>query len=288
MPTPIINIDKEGVYKHMKKPKFYKTYGNKFRFDNDFDEFEPNPFDDESGDYNLADFVRGPAMDRGMKNVSRSYRSPRSGVYMSRYDDLVRDIEDIERLYLAPDQSFDKDMTLDYDGLDYEYDGDDPLYITTRDNSYYKNEFNDEDDIFDIDLDPETEFMRSLEAEEDFEDDEFEEFEDDEFDEFDGDDDSEFSDDDLEDPDETRYEGVVRSVKGAYLVSKEEQPDETFKEIWMYNKQHRFEDEANIKNAILAGTDIDPTKNVSEDGTQEAVLQTVGNVNFLTILGLPN
>jgi len=265
-----------------KPPHFYSVYGRKFRYDKDFDEFEPNPFDEEGKDYSLADFVRGPAMDRGLDNTSRSYRGPHSGVYQSRYDDLVRDIEDLERLYIPTDQSFDKDMTLDYDGVDYQYE-DDPEYITTRDDSYYRNEFNDDYDVYDIELDPAEEFMRSLEAEDEFEDDEYEDF-DDPDDEFA---DEEFGDD-YEESDEPKYDGVVRAVKGAYLVSKKQQPDETYTEVWMYNTQKKFESEANIRNAILAGTDIEPTQNVSEDGTQEAVIKSVGNVQFLTITGLPN
>jgi len=107
--------------------------------------------------------------------------------------------------------------------------------------------------------------------------------------EFDDEDMDAVEDDEYEEDEEsTRYDGVVRAVKGAYLVSKKQQPDETFTEVWMYNTGKKYEVEANIRKSILAGTDIDPMSNYSEDKSQEAVLRSVGNVQYLTLVGLPD
>ena len=101
-------------------------------------------------------------------------------------------------------------------------------------------------------------------------------------------DNDEFDDLDPDTEEAPRYDGIVRAIKGTYLVSKKEQPDETYTEVWVYNVGDEFEDEANIRKSILSATDIDPTKNFSEDGSQEAVMKTVGNVQFLTLSGLPD
>lgn len=266
---------------------------------------EVNPFRKKSSD--LASMVRNdPSLDK----VSRTNVGQHSGVYGSRYDDIVRYADDTD----------DTDAFDDYDDIEY---------IDTTDPNYKRNEFNDELDILDIDMDAGVEFMAALRAstidDEDFDD--FDDIEDDDSEqvkvfaeyepdeEFDDEDDEEFPEDEFDrllnsgqddagvgmedepqsddEPEEleepaSKYEGIVRAVKGAYLVSKKQQPDETYTEVWMYNVGKKFDDEANIRKSILSYTDIDPARNFSEDGSQEAVLTTVGNVQFLTVTGLPD
>jgi len=264
---------------------------------------EVNPFNKTSG--NLASRVRN---NPHLNKVSRTNVGQYSGVFGSRYDDMVRNL--------------DNDIDGDFD----EWDELEQIYTT--DPNYKRNEFNDELDILDIDMDAGDEFMAALRAS-NIDNDEFDDFEDDddgehvkvfaeyEPDEDDGDeDDDEFPDDDFdrllnsgqddagagmedepqpddEEPDdeeesESKYDGIVRAVKGAYLVSKKQQPDETYTEVWMYNVGKKFDDEANIRKSILSYTDIDPARNFSEDGSQEAIIKTVGNVQFITVTGLPD
>ena len=273
---------------------------------------ERNPFSRQSKD--LAARVRN---DPHLDKTSRALVGYDSGVFGSQYDDMVRDIDDLDI----------------YDD-EYEYDDDDDrVYIDTTDPNYKRNEFDDELDALDIDMDVGKEFMAMIRAKDDeFDDEEFDDEDDDQplFAEYDPDEDEEDDEDDLSDEEfdrllnsskdddseldlddedeldsdeeysddeedfdseeetESKYEGVVRAVKGAYLVSKKRQPDETFTEVWMYNVGQKYDDEANIRKSILSYTDIDPAKNFSEDGSQEVNLKTVGNVQFLTITGLPD
>ena len=46
--------------------------------------------------------------------------------------------------------------------------------------------------------------------------------------------------------------------------------------------------EVKTRRAILAGTDIPPQSVSSEDGTQEVETTTIGNAQFLRVVGLPN
>ena len=225
---------------------------------------ERNPFDDTSMD----DFVRDRGSRQGLDKVSRSFRGPNNGVNGSRYDNIVRKDE------LNSDSIGNSNSRRGYDDYvpDYADDGDN-LYLSTKKSPYKRNEFNEPEDIDDIDVEAGWAFMRSLsDMHDDMPDEDSEGGDDSEGGNFDG----------------TRYDGVVRSIKGAYLVSKDKQPDATYKEVWVYNVGDQFNDESNIRSNILAGTDIDPTKNFSEDGSQESHISTVGNVQFLTITGLPD
>lgn len=258
---------------------------NKKEVESFYERAELNPFSRKRrvvdlDDEDMDDIVRDRAGNRGLDKVSRSFSGYHAGVYGSRYDNMVRDIDDLDDAFR-------------FDQFDYEDDDDDDkLYVSTNDKSYRRNEFNQDQDIYDIELDVGDAFMRSIEdADEDpfdeFSDEDEEDFSDEEFSDEEEDDEFDDLDPDMEDGD-GRYEGVIRAVKGAYLVSKIQQPDETYTEIWIYNVGKKFEDEADIRKAILAATDIDPTKNFSEDGSQEAVIKTVGNVQFMTVVGLPD
>lgn len=93
-------------------------------------------------------------------------------------------------------------------------------------------------------------------------------------------------DDEDENEDENNYEGLVRNVKGAYLVYKRENIDGTYDEMWVYNIDD-VKKATLIRREILAGTDIDPKTLRSPDGEQTAKIDTVGNAQFLIISGLP-
>lgn len=84
------------------------------------------------------------------------------------------------------------------------------------------------------------------------------------------------------------FQGVIRTVKGANLVYKRQNPDGTFTELWIQNIGKDMKRESEIRRAILAGTDIPPTKETSDDGSQTSELTTMGNVQFLKIDGLPS
>ena len=219
-----------------------------------------NPFDKDGMD----DFVRNRGARQGLDKVSRAHTGPDSGVNASRYDDMVRDFDDLD--YDDVGNAAVRSSNFDYrDEFD---DDEDDLFLNTKDRSYKQNEFDQERDIDDFEADAGWEFMRDLADMHE--------------------DDEELEPEDSFNHEAGDYEGVVRSVKGAYLVSKKQQPDNTYTEVWIYNVGDKFDDEANIRNAILSATDIDPKKNFSEDGSQEAVLKTIGNVQYLTITGMPD
>lgn len=83
------------------------------------------------------------------------------------------------------------------------------------------------------------------------------------------------------------FQGEIRTVKGGNLVFKRKNEDGNFDELWIYNVGNDIKRETQIRRAILAGTDIDPGKQESKDGTQRAETTTTGNVQFLHITGLP-
>lgn len=89
-----------------------------------------------------------------------------------------------------------------------------------------------------------------------------------------------------EDPD---FQGTIRTVPGACLVYKRKQNSSNFEELWVYSVDTRnIKYETDIRSSILAGTDIDTVTQRSPEGDQTAETETVGNVQFLHIKGLPN
>lgn len=81
--------------------------------------------------------------------------------------------------------------------------------------------------------------------------------------------------------------GLIRSVKGAKLIYKRETEDGTYEELWCYTGGDRMKDDLKIRKAILAGTDIPPTKTTSPDGNQTYLVWAAGNAELLNIKGLP-
>lgn len=126
-----------------------------------------------------------------------------------------------------------------------------------------------------------------------FPDEDPDDFQDDEFDS------EEFGDDDLDDTldDEVdaseesssnpNKEGLLRTVRGAYLVYKRATAEGNFEELWVYNMGN-VKTQTHIRNAILAGTDIDPITLRSPTNDQTAELWSKGNVQYLYVNGLPN
>lgn len=83
--------------------------------------------------------------------------------------------------------------------------------------------------------------------------------------------------------------GMIRRVEGAHLVYKRKNEDGTFEELWIYKigkdtKRNDYE----VRQDILAGTDIPKTQTRSEDGEQSYELWTSGNAQMLRIVGLKN
>lgn len=91
-----------------------------------------------------------------------------------------------------------------------------------------------------------------------------------------------------EEPEEDpNFQGIIRTVKGANLVFKRQQEDNTFTELWVMNFGKDMKKESVIKRAILAGTDVDASSQQSQDGKQNVDLTNIGNIQFITISGLP-
>ena len=87
-----------------------------------------------------------------------------------------------------------------------------------------------------------------------------------------------------DDPDR---QGVIRTIKGAKLVYKRENAQGLYDELWIYNIHTTLGREMDIKQDILAGTDIPPRATRSEDGEQKYTLTTLGNAQILHIMNLP-
>lgn len=85
------------------------------------------------------------------------------------------------------------------------------------------------------------------------------------------------------------FAGIIRTVPGAVLIFKRESGDGKYEELWIYNVGGRdMRPGIRIRNSILAGTDIDPKTQRSDDGSQTCETVSVGNVQFLHIHGLTN
>ena len=81
--------------------------------------------------------------------------------------------------------------------------------------------------------------------------------------------------------------GVLRIVKDAHLVYKRQNDAGLFDELWIFNSKDNIKDSLAIKRDILAATDIPYRQTSSEDGSQSYKMYTMGDVQFLEIVGLP-
>lgn len=82
------------------------------------------------------------------------------------------------------------------------------------------------------------------------------------------------------------FQGMIRTVRGACLVYKRKTSNGTYDELWIYNVGQNLKKETAVRKAILAGTDIDPNTQMSDDGEQKAKTTTIGNVQYLNITGM--
>lgn len=80
--------------------------------------------------------------------------------------------------------------------------------------------------------------------------------------------------------------GLIRKIKGAHLVFKRQVEDGTYTEMWIYYDD--IINSTNVRQEILAGTDIDPKTGFSEDKQQTYEIWSPGNVEILVITGLPS
>ncbi len=96
------------------------------------------------------------------------------------------------------------------------------------------------------------------------------------------------SDKEGEDKKDANRDGLIRYVKNAHLVYKRKDVDGTYTELWQYKISKNFKDEFYIRNAILAGTDIDQKTGASVDHKQSFELWTNNNMQVMKIIGLPN
>lgn len=87
--------------------------------------------------------------------------------------------------------------------------------------------------------------------------------------------------------DNAENQGLLRYVKGAHLVYKRPDSDGTFSELWMFPVKS-----PNIKDDIIAGTDIDIETGTGDDvdgnTPQKYASWVVGGVQMIKITGLPN
>lgn len=100
-----------------------------------------------------------------------------------------------------------------------------------------------------------------------------------------------FEDEGTESPEaeeDPNFAGTIRTVVGAALVYKRKEKSNTYEELWIYNSDNNLKKMTEIRDSILAGTDIDPHTERSEDGEQRCDTTTIGNVQYLHITGLPN
>lgn len=84
------------------------------------------------------------------------------------------------------------------------------------------------------------------------------------------------------------FAGLIRKIPGARLLYKRETEAGTFEELWIYKIANNIKDDAKIRRAILAGTDIEQGRVTSEDGSQQYDVWTAGDRQFLHITGLPS
>lgn len=88
-----------------------------------------------------------------------------------------------------------------------------------------------------------------------------------------------------DDPDR---QGNVRYVKDAHLVSRKENEDGQFDELWIFNTGNGAKRRSDfIIQDILKGTDIPPNEISSDDGSQDYLTWNVGNVQMIKVRGLP-
>lgn len=90
------------------------------------------------------------------------------------------------------------------------------------------------------------------------------------------------------DSDDPNKIGIIRQVDGAHLVYKRQTANGTFEELWIYKLGDDIISSDKVKQAIVAGTDIPRDKMQSPDGSQKYEVTTMGDAQYVKIIGLPN
>ena len=248
--------------------------------DDDFD-FVDATTDDE---IDLGTITPDDEIDFDMQSDDNSLQS-----LLQRLRDVQSEISDILSHFDVESDDF--DMYDDYDDYadDENFDIDDGLDDDFGFDDKFGDDFDDEEDYSALDdfdsqfSDESNDFDVPEEDDEDFLD-QGEEISPNTEDDFSFG--SDFADEEVEeDPD---FQGNIRNVAGANLVYKRRKEDGNYEELWIYNIGDDIKEESRIRRAILAGTDIPPTSITSPDGEQTSKTESVGNVQFLLINGLPN
>lgn len=94
--------------------------------------------------------------------------------------------------------------------------------------------------------------------------------------------------DDKEDKSDIDRQGNVKYVQDAHLVTRHQVEDGTYEELWIFNNDrnnHRRSDK--IISDIIKDTDIPENEISSEDGSQNYIIWSVGNIQMVKVTGLP-
>jgi hypothetical protein len=89
-------------------------------------------------------------------------------------------------------------------------------------------------------------------------------------------------------PENEDFQGDLREIPGARLVYKRKTETGTYDELWVYVMSKSMRDESNIRQNILAGTDIEQNAQQSPDGKQSYSMWTIGNRQMIKVSGLPS
>lgn len=93
---------------------------------------------------------------------------------------------------------------------------------------------------------------------------------------------------DKEDKSDIDRQGNVKYVQDAHLVTRHQVEDGTYEELWIFNNDrnnHRRSDK--IIRDIIKDTDIPENEISSEDGSQNYIIWSVGNIQMVKVTGLP-
>lgn len=256
---------------------FASMSGNdEFSSEFDDDQFSGDEFEDDTFSDNEFDDESELDVDDG---------GPKLANLIDKLNSIKSEIDDILAHFDVESDDFDAfDDYDEYSHDDFDIDAD----MGDDEFSFY-DQFDSEDSEFDSEDD---EFEDGDEFESDELESDDEDNDDDTLDGFGSNSHDEFSDLDFDDEDasdeDSDFQGNIRTVAGASLVYKRPTENGNYEELWIYNVGEDISSESKIRRAILAGTDIPPTSTESDDGTQQSSADTVGNVQFLHITGLPN
>lgn len=255
-----------------------KLNGRNSRTDSLDSHFDDSEFTGDDFDFEPSEDATELDLDFDFDDVEVDASSPDSKLddLLNRLSDIKGEIDDILAHFNVDSDEFNPVASFsDYE--DDEFDIDSGL----DDEFSFHDQFDDSelsgDDFLDQPESDESDFTDS-----EFDLDDSNSVVDDDFSDLD------FGDDTTEEDENPDFQGNIRTVAGANLVYKRKDEGGTYEELWIYNVGEDISKESKIRRAILSGTDIPPNSTESDDGSQKSSAETVGNVQFLHILGLPN